>query len=293
MQKPDWLKVNVNLNEFEKITTLLNKLNLNVVCYHAACPNIGKCFAKHTATFLILGEICTRSCKFCSIKKGKPLPVNPKEPENVAKAVKELNIKHTVITSVTRDDLPDFGASHYIETIREIRHLQPNIIIELLIPDFNGSLSALKSVAHEKPEIINHNLETIPRLYSKIRPQADYYRSLNILKWVKILNSSIFTKSGLMMGLGETEEEIISVFKDLRKVKCDILTIGQYLQPSKEQIEVVEYIDPDIFARLKSIGESMGFLYVNSGPFIRSSFNAEDFSKKFIISKFKNNKSLN
>ena len=284
MQKPDWLKVKINLNEFENVYNILNRLNLNVVCYHAACPNIGECFAKHTATFLILGDVCTRNCKFCSIKKGKPLSPDPEEPENVAKAVKELKIKHVVITSVTRDDLTNFGASHYVKTIRSIRNIQPNSTIELLIPDFKGSLAALENIIQEKPEIINHNLETISRLYSKVRPQANYQLSLNILKWVKELNPNIYTKSGLMLGLGETEDDIISLMKDLRNVNCDILTIGQYLQPSKNQIEVVEYITPSTFQKLKSIGESMGFLYVNSGPFVRSSFNAEKFSQKFFHS---------
>ncbi len=282
MEKPDWLKVNINLNEFEKVSNLLKKLNLNVVCYHAACPNIGECFAKHTATFLILGNICTRNCAFCSIKKGDPLPPDPNEPKNVAQAVKELNIRHAVITSVTRDDLPDFGSTQFVKTIQEIRNIQPQTIIEVLIPDFNGSLTALKRIIEEKPEIINHNLETVPRLYSKIRPQANYKTSLGILKQVKRLNSNIFTKSGIMLGLGETEDEIISLMKDLRTVKCDILTIGQYLQPSKEQIEVIEYIKPSTFQKFKSMGESIGFLYVNSGPLVRSSFNAEDFSKKHI-----------
>ncbi|NVM03843.1 MAG: lipoyl synthase [Candidatus Helarchaeota archaeon] len=282
MQKPDWLKVNINLNEFEKVSNLLKRLNLNVVCYHAACPNIGECFAKHTATFLILGDTCTRNCAFCSIKKGDPLPPDPNEPKNIAQAVKELKIKHAVITSVTRDDLPDFGASQFVKTIKSIRNLQPKTTIEVLIPDFNGSLPALESVVGQKPELINHNLETIPRLYSEIRPQANYKISLDILKQVKRLNSKIYTKSGIMVGLGETEEEIIHLMKDLRKVNCAILTIGQYLQPSKEQIEVVKYVNPSTFQNLKSIGESLGFLYVNSGPFVRSSFNAEDISNKII-----------
>jgi len=282
MQKPDWLKVSVNFNEFKKVSNLLDKLNLNVVCYHACCPNIGECFAKHTATFLILGDTCTRNCKFCSVKKGIPLPPEPKEPENIAKAIKELKIKHVVITSVTRDDLPDFGALHYVETIRAIRDLQPNMIIELLIPDFNGSVTALKTIINEKPEIINHNLETVPRLYPKIRPQADYKISLNILKNIKIFNPKIYTKSGIMLGLGETEEEIISLMNDLRNANCDILTIGQYLQPSKNQINVVKYIKPEYFEKLKKVGESLGFLYVNSGPFVRSSYNAKEFSEKFI-----------
>lgn len=276
MQKPEWLKVKLNLKEFEKVSTLLNRLNLNVVCYHAACPNIGECFSKHTATFLILGNICTRNCAFCSIKKGKTLPPDPKEPKNVAQAVKELKIKHAVITSVTRDDLSDFGASQFVKTIQEIRHIQPLTTIEVLIPDFKGSLKALESIVVEKPEIINHNLETIPRLYPGIRSQANYRTSLNILKLIKKLNSNIFTKSGIMIGLGETEKEIISLMKDLRKVNCDILTIGQYLQPSKEQIDVFKYIEPDTFQKLEAIGKSMGFLYVNSGPFVRSSFNAEE-----------------
>ncbi|MHA1298031.1 MAG: lipoyl synthase [Candidatus Helarchaeota archaeon] len=282
MQKPEWLKVSIDLNKFEKVTNILESLNLNVVCYHATCPNIGRCFAKHTATFLILGSICTRNCSFCSIQKGKPLPLDPNEPENVAKAIEKLKIKHAVITSVTRDDLPDFGVSQYIKTVQAIRNLQPNTIIELLIPDFKGSFSLLKKIVDEKPEIINHNLETVPSLYSKIRPQANYERSLQILKWVKELNPSIYTKSGIMLGLGETEEEIISLMNDLRQVKCDILTIGQYLQPSNNQIKVLKYIKPEKFKKLKVIGESLGFLLVNSGPFIRSSYNAKDFSEKFL-----------
>ncbi len=284
MLKPDWLKVNVNLNEFEKVSRVLNTLNLNVVCYHATCPNIGECFAKHTATFLILGNICTRNCRFCSINKGTPAPPDSKEPENVAIAIKELKIKHAVITSVSRDDLPDGGATHFINTIRAIRNLQLNTTIELLIPDFKGSLKALQKIMREKPEIINHNLETVPRLYPKVRPRASYQTSLKLLKRIKNLDPNIYTKSGIMLGLSETEEEVTSLMRDLRNVNCDIMTIGQYLQPSKKQIDVVEFIKPEIFKIFKKIGEEMGFLYVSSGPFIRSSFNAEEFSRKFIHS---------
>lgn len=282
MLKPEWLKVSVNLTKFKQVENLIDRLNLNVVCYHASCPNIGQCFAKSTATFLILGENCTRNCKFCSIKKGEPTPPDPNEPENVAQAVKELNITHAVITSVTRDDLADFGASHFVQTVQAIRRLPKRVIIELLIPDFNGSPGSLKNVVQSNPEIINHNLETVPCLYPSVRPEANYERSLKILERIKTLSSNIYTKSGLMVGLGETEDDVISVMKDLRVVNCDILTIGQYLQPSKDQLEVVDYIHPDTFKKFKSIGERMGFLYVNSGPFVRSSFNAEEFSQRFI-----------
>jgi lipoic acid synthetase len=276
-RKPNWLKVNIaDIKSLKEMKSILDELNLHTICESAICPNIGRCYAKRTAAFLILGNVCTRNCKFCAVKKGKPLAVDPKEPKRIAKAVKKLELKHVVVTSVSRDDLKDGGANQFVKTIKEIRHLNSRTTIEILIPDFQGSFDAIYKVVKAKPDIINHNVETVPRLYPKVRPQAIYQRSLKLLETIKILDPSIYSKSGLMLGLGETEEEIFAVMKDLRAVRCDILTLGQYLRPSKYHLEVKEYIKPEKFQEYEKRAYEIDFLYVSSGPLVRSSFNADE-----------------
>lgn len=272
-EKPDWLSTKADLESLREMKLLLSDLDLHTVCESAACPNIGKCFDKGTATFMILGDTCSRNCKFCAVKTGKPLTPDPEEPKRVADAVERLGLKHAVVTSVTRDDLDDFGANQFAETIEEIRRLNLDTTVEVLIPDFQGSLKAIKRVVDAKPDIINHNVETVPRLYKDVRSQAKYGRSLQVLRTIKSLDSEIYTKSGLMVGIGETEEEVLEVMKDLRSVRCDILTLGQYLRPSKEQLEVKEYVTPEKFQKYKKKGEEMGFIHVASDPLVRSSFN--------------------
>ncbi|NLY18848.1 MAG: lipoyl synthase [Clostridiaceae bacterium] len=277
MPKPEWLRIKARSTIDHKIVEeILDKFHLNTVCDEAACPNRGECFAKKTATFMILGNVCTRGCTFCNVSKGKPVPVDSDEPGNIAIAVASLGLKHAVITSVTRDDLPDGGSGHFAKVISEIKKEAQHITVEVLIPDFKGATEDLKKVINAKPDIINHNVETVPRLYSEVRPQANYHRSVDLLKKVKAMNKSIFTKSGIMLGLGETTDEILEVFKDLREANCDFLTVGQYLAPSSAHHPIVEYVHPDKFKMLREEAYEMGFLYVASGPFVRSSYMAEE-----------------
>lgn len=273
-RKPDWIKAKANSNNSE-VLNILNTLGLNTVCEEAACPNCGECFGKRTATFMILGRNCTRNCRFCNVSKGMPSIVDDCEPQKIAKAVKELSLRHVVITSVTRDDILDGGASHFAEVIKAIKQSNINTtVIEVLIPDFKGNLEALEKVISAKPDIINHNIETVPRLYSAVRPEAEYKRSLELIERVSSF-SNIYTKSGIMVGLGETYEEVLQVFKDLVKSGCSLLTIGQYLAPTKAHYPVYEYIEPSVFDKYKQEGEKAGFKYVASGPLVRSSYMAE------------------
>ncbi|MCK4353521.1 lipoyl synthase [candidate division WOR-3 bacterium] len=257
-----------------EMKSLLHGLALHTICEEAKCPNIGECFAKKTATFLILGDVCTRNCGFCGVKKGKPKPVDPEEPENVAKAVKQLKLKHAVITSVTRDDLQDKGAGQFIKVVKEIQKLKPTTTIELLIPFLE--LQWLKEVIDTQPEVINHNIETVPRLYPEVRPGFNYQNTLELLSQIKLFNSSIISKSSIMLGLGETKNEVIQAMKDLRTQEVDILTIGQYLRPSGKQLPVVNYIHPKKFLEYQETGYSLGFKYVISGPYVRSSYKAQE-----------------
>ncbi|MFB0527929.1 MAG: lipoyl synthase [bacterium] len=268
--------------EVNRTRNILSRLDLHTVCEGARCPNLWECFAESIATFMILGNICTRNCKFCSVAKGTPLPVDQKEPKRIAQAVKKLGLRHVVITSVTRDDLPDGGASQFLFTVMEVRSINPDVIIEVLIPDFAGSRETINQVLEAMPDIITHNLETVPSLYRKVRPGASYERSLKLLELVKILKPHIYTKTGLMLGLGEEEQEILGVMEDLRRIDCDILTMGQYLQPSSSHLEVRRFIPPSKFEKYKEIAEKMGFLFVASGPFVRSSYRASEFSNRFI-----------
>lgn len=276
-KKPPWIKVKGPSEKcLSDMKSMLDSLNLHTVCESAICPNVGTCFAKGTATFMILGNNCTRNCGFCSVKHGTPLPVDPEEPLHVAQAANMLNLKHVVITSVTRDDLPDGGAKQFAETIHQINQLLPDASTDVLIPDVRGLKENLKIVIDAKPTILAHNLETVPRLYKTARQYSNYETSLKILGWAKEIDPTIYTKSGLMLGLGETREEVLKTMEDLRRVTCDFLTIGQYLRPTPENVEVVEYIHPDIFTQYKEEGKRMGFRYIASAPFVRSSFHAEE-----------------
>lgn len=275
MKKPEWLKVKVNPTELKYMEEFLKTVKLNTVCQSAHCPNMGECFSRKTATFMIMGNICTRNCGFCAVEKGHPAPLDDDEPVRVAEAARALNLKHAVITCVTRDDLPDGGASHFARTVRELKKI-PGLTVEVLVSDFRGNEEAIRTVVESKPDVINHNLETVPRLYPAVRPMADYERSLFLLKKVKELDPAIYTKSGIMVGLGETEEEVVDLMKDLISVNCDMMTIGQYLRPSLSHIAVVEYVTPEQFERYRKIGYGLGFKYVTSGPLVRSSYNAAE-----------------
>ena len=273
LRKPEWLKAKVpGGEEYSKLRVLIDKRKLHTVCEEARCPNMGECWNSGTATFMILGDTCTRSCGFCAVKTGRPGFVDNDEPRRVGEAVALMNLRHAVITSVNRDELFDGGARIFAETIHEIRARIPDCRIEVLIPDFQGSEEALSIVLNAQPDILNHNTETVPRLYKTVRPQAQYARSLEVLGRAKQLGFT--TKSGLMLGLGETTEEVIDTMSDLRAVECDILTLGQYLQPTKEHLPVDRYVHPDEFALLKKKGMDMGFRHVESGPLVRSSYHA-------------------
>ncbi len=271
---PPWFKVKLQQGpDYLEIRQVMDRLGLHTICEEARCPNIWECWNNRTATFLILGDICTRRCHYCAVETGKPLPVDQDEPVRVAQAVQAMGLRHAVITSVNRDELADGGASVFAGTIRQIRRLNPSCAIEVLIPDFEGNQDALRLVAHEQPEILNHNIETVPRLFPAIRPQGKYQRSLELLDRAKRLDMK--TKSGLIVGMGETEDEIRQVMRDLRSVGCDILTIGQYLQPTKQHLPVVRFYHPDEFALFKEEGLALGFHHVESGPLVRSSYHAE------------------
>jgi len=305
---PDWIKVKAPGDaNYLRLKRILREKNLHTVCEEARCPNIGECWGNKTATFLILGDTCTRGCRFCSIDKGRPLALDPEEPRNVALVVKDLGLDHIVVTSVNRDDLPDGGAGHFAKTVFWIKNLNPGIRVELLIPDFEGNLAALETVVNSGIEILNHNIETVPRLYGKVRPGHSYEGSLNILREAKRLRSDpstrapalagdsrsgfrptgvvegvtglpvglhMLTKSGFMVGVGETGDEVMATLRDLREHEVDIVTIGQYLQPSNRQLRVERYLRPEEFKEFKSAGEKLGFRHVESGPLVRSSYHA-------------------
>ena len=282
--KPEWLRRKLPDPEpLNRMRNLLERHGLNTVCQRALCPNQGECFGQGTATFLILGKTCTRNCAFCAIPtEARPPAPDPDEPRRIAGAAAELGLKHVVITSVTRDDLEDGGASHFARTVGALKESHPEIVVEVLIPDFQGSEAALKKVMDSRPDILNHNLETVPRLYPKVRPQAGYSRSLEFLKRAKVISPGGITKSGLMLGLGEEKEEILGVMADLREVSCDLLTLGQYLRPSGRHHPVVRYVPPEEFEELRAGGEKMGFKAVFSAPLVRSSFHAAEIFKKTI-----------
>ena len=276
-RRPDWIRVRAPMGEnYERLQTLMRSKALNTVCEEAMCPNIGDCWGRGTATFLMMGDICTRTCGFCDIKRGAPDALDWIEPERVAQAVKSMQLRHTVITSVNRDDRRDGGAPIFAMVIRRIRELQPGCSIEVLIPDFKGSLEALQIVMDARPEILNHNVETVPRLFKKVQPQDNYEWTKTILGNAKKMDPEVLTKSGIMVGLGETMDEVKGVMRDLAELKVDILTIGQYLQPSRKHLPIERYYTPDEFIELKEFGLSIGFQWVESGPLVRSSYHAEE-----------------
>ncbi|MGN6719773.1 MAG: lipoyl synthase [Candidatus Binatia bacterium] len=272
---PDWIKVKAPGNpNYLRLKRLMREKNLHTVCAEARCPNIGECWGNKTATFLILGDTCTRGCRFCAIDKGKPVALDPDEPRNVALVVKDLGLDHIVVTSVNRDDLPDGGAAHFALTVFWIKQFNPGIRVELLVPDFAGNLQSLETVVNSGIEILNHNIETVPRLYGKVRPGHSYEGSLNLLKTAKSHRPEILTKSGFMLGVGEAAHEIIATLRDLRDNHVDIVTIGQYLQPSTRQLRVERYVTPAEFQEFKAEAELLGFRHVESGPLVRSSYHA-------------------
>jgi len=276
VQKPQWLRRAFPLGStFEKTRQILQKRNLRTVCQEARCPNQWECFSKNTATFLLLGSVCTRNCRFCSVAPGEPLAEDMLEPMKVAEAAKELGLKYVVLTSVTRDDLDDGGANVFVKTIQELKKRIKTIRIEVLIPDFNGDENALKAIVAAQPDVISHNMETILRLYSSIRPKASYHQSLYIIQKIKELNPKIVRKTGIMLGLGETRAEVIGLLQETHNASCQFLTIGQYLQPDPKAVPVERYIPPAEFEELKTIAQHIGFQQVASGPFVRSSYEAQ------------------
>ncbi len=275
-RKPEWLRIKLNQNEeYWRLKTLMRGQALHTVCEEAFCPNLGECWGRGVATFLLMGDICTRSCKFCNVRSGKPLPLDEDEPQRVADSVHKMGLRHVVLTSVDRDDQPDSGAHIFANTIHAIRQFQPGCTIEVLIPDFKGDRSALKLVMEAHPEILNHNTETVPRLSRWVRPQARHERSLAVLQMAKELDPHALTKSGLMVGLGEEWDEVLAVMDDLREVDVDILTIGQYLQPTKQHLPIARYYHPDEFTQLANEGYARGFKWVESAPLVRSSYHAD------------------
>lgn len=275
-RKPEWLKVRLPAgNGYSRLKNLMREQGLHTVCEEAMCPNIGECWNRGTATFLLMGDTCTRSCGFCHIKTGRPQALDEDEPRRVAASVLAMNLGHCVLTSVNRDELPNGGAHIFANTIREIRRRLPQCTIEVLIPDFKGNLAALKEVMDARPEILNHNTETVPRLYRTVRPQANYQQTLKVLSNAKILDPGTTTKSGIMVGLGETKEEVLAVMRDLRERQLDILTIGQYLRPSPLHLPVYRYVHPSEFQEFHDMGMTLGFRWVESGPLVRSSYHAE------------------
>jgi lipoic acid synthetase len=274
---PDWLKVRIGSGEnYSKVKTLLRSAKLHTICEEAKCPNIAECFGNGTAVFLLLGNICTRNCRYCNVMHGTPNPVQSTEPKDIADSVKTLGLKYVVLTSVTRDDLPDGGANVFKDTIEEIRHINPECHIEVLIPDFKGDLTALQTIINASPDVINHNIEVVEHLFPLLRPQGNYQRSLQLLQTVKVKTKDIPSKSGFMIGLGESTSQIHATMYDLRNAKVDFLTIGQYLQPTIHHARIQKYYTPDEFVELKTIGEELGFTHVESGPLVRSSYHAQN-----------------
>jgi lipoic acid synthetase len=272
--RPEWLKVQLPRGErYGAIKSIVQEHRLHTVCEEARCPNVAECWGAGTATFMILGDICTRSCGFCAVKTGRPMTLDLDEPRRLAQAVATMNLTHAVVTSVNRDELPDGGASIFAASIEAIRRVRPSCRVEVLIPDFRGVWSALQTVLDARPDILNHNTETVPRLYARVRPQARYERSLELLQRAK--NQGAFTKTGVMAGIGERDDELVDVMRDLRGVGCDVLTIGQYLQPTKQHLPVDRFVPPQTFASWREMALAMGFRYCESGPLVRSSYHAE------------------
>jgi lipoic acid synthetase len=291
LPKPDWLKVRAPSGEnFTRIKGMLSELKLATVCQEARCPNMGECWSGGTATFMLMGEVCTRGCRFCNVKTGNAKiglpPVDPFEPEKVAYSISQMKLHYVVITSVDRDDMPDQGSDHFARTVKTIKKLDPELIVEILTPDFRGDESLIHHLAASLPDVFAHNIETVERLTPSVRdPRAKYRQSLRVLECVKEFNPEIYTKSSIMLGLGETDAEVIQSLKDLRQVGCDVVTFGQYLQPTQKHLKVIEYITPEKFTWWQQTAEAMGFLYVASGPLVRSSYRAGEFFMKGVIEK--------
>jgi len=278
---PEWLTIRLpRPDTIKEVEGMMRAKSLHTVCESARCPNLPECWSKKTATFMILGDTCTRSCGFCAIKVGRGMQLDPHEADNVAEVTRDLGLKHVVVTSVARDDLADEGSMQFADTIRALHRDNPHVIVEVLTPDFKGKKWCIKNVTDAQPEIYNHNIETIERLHTIVRPQAKYQRTLDVLRIVKELDPRIYTKSGIMLGLGETREEVVETLQDLRNIGVDAVTIGQYLRPTMKHLPVSEFVHPKEFKEYEKIGEDMGFAFVASGPFIRSSYNAIEFSKK-------------
>jgi len=276
---PDWIKVRAPASpEYFRTRAILGELKLHSVCQEACCPNIGECFSHRTATFMLMGDVCTRNCPYCAVAHGKVRPLDPDEPRRIAEAVAKLGLQHVVVTSVDRDDLPDGGAAHFAATARAIKRAFPQTRVEVLVPDFQGLSASIETVIESPVDIYNHNVETVPRLYQKARPGGEYRRSLDVLRYAKAtarrLGRNVLTKTGVMLGLGEEREELFGVMHDLREIECDILTLGQYLRPTTEHLPVERYATPDEFVELKRAGTKMGFQHVESGPLVRSSYHA-------------------
>jgi lipoic acid synthetase len=273
-RKPEWLKIRLGQTKaFHGTRSIVHGQKLHTVCEEAACPNMAECWSRGTATIMIMGDTCTRSCGFCNVKTGRPLPLDPDEPRRVAEAIRNMSLRYTVITSVDRDELPDAGANHFAETIRVVHELNPECKVEVLTPDFKGMDDCIQAVCEAKPEVFAHNMETVARLHLRVRPQAKYWRSLQVL--AKAKRHGMVVKSGIMLGLGETKEEVVHLLRDLVDAGCDLMTIGQYMQPSPRHLPVEAYIHPDIFVEYKQIGTSFGLKHVESGPLVRSSYRAE------------------
>lgn len=290
--KPDWLKVRAPSGEnYTRIKDMLGELKLATVCQEAKCPNMGECWSGGTATFMLMGEVCTRGCRFCHIKTGNPKgAIDPFEPEKVAYSISQMKLEYVVITSVDRDDLPDQGVSHFARTVSTIKKLAPELIVEILTPDFRGQQDLIWELVESKPDVFAHNIETVERLTPSVRdPRATYRQSLSVLDLVKKKDPTRYTKSSIMLGLGEKDDEVIQALKDLRSVDCDVVTFGQYLQPTKRHLKVEEYITPEKFEEWQTIAESMGFLYVASGPLVRSSYRAGEFFMKGMVERNRKN----
>jgi len=275
-RKPEWLKVSYHGEAVEALDKMLDDLSLNTVCREADCPNMGECFKKRTATFLVMGRNCTRGCRFCNVTKETPAPLDEREAGHILEAVEKMGLRHIVITSVTRDDIVDGGARHFANIVRVLKENAPEVTVELLIPDLCGSFKALETVIESCPDILGHNVETVPALYARVRPEADYRRSIAVLRHIKHVNPDMVTKTGIMVGLGETEEQVFEVMDDILSAHCDILTIGQYLQPSKDHLRVQEYVTPGQFQKYAEVGTEKGIRYVYSAPLVRSSYHAEE-----------------
>ena len=276
LKKPDWLRVQYNREAVEEVARLMKDLKLNTVCKEANCPNLGECYKKHTATFMVMGSACTRNCRFCNVSCAKPQPLDPDEPRHLAEVAKKLALRHVVVTQVTRDDLPDGGAAHMAAVVRAVHETCPGTTVEVLISDLKGSEDALRVVLDAKPEVLNHNVEMVSRLYHDVRPQARYERSLKVLSDSKKFAPNILTKTGFMLGLGETDDEVYTLMDDIRATGCDILTISQYLQPSPQHWALQRYVTPEEFARFKDIAMEKGFKFVASSPLVRSSYRAAE-----------------